>query len=74
MKITYDFDFDFDKVCKQAESLINECVDAKRGRKFVHLYITINGKQIEIKEPISMMSVEIRSSDNEAFWEQEGDD
>ena len=72
MKITYDFDFD--KVFKQAESLINECVDAKRGRKFVHLYITINGEQIEIKEPVSMMSVEIRSSDNESFWEQEGDD
>ena len=69
MKMTYDFDFD--KVCKQAESLINECVDAKRGRKFVHLYITINGEQIEIKEPVSMMSVEIRNSDNEAFWEQE---
>ena len=67
MKMTYDFDFD--KVCKQAESLINECVDAKRCRKFVHLYITINGEQIEIKEPVSMMSVEIRSSDNEAFWE-----
>ena len=67
MKITYDFDFN--KVCKQAESLINECVDAKRGRKFVHLFITINGGQIEIKEPVSITSVEIRSSDNEAFWE-----
>ena len=67
MKITYDFDFN--KVCKQAESLINECVDAKRGRKFVHLFITINGEQIEIKEPVSITSVEIRSSDNEAFWE-----
>ena len=72
MKIVYDFDFN--KASKQAETLINNCVDAKRGRKFVHLYITINGEQIEINEPVSIMSVEIRNSDNEAFWEQEGDD
>lgn len=72
MKVVYDFDFN--KVSKQAEALINNCVDAKRGRKYVHLYITINGEQIEINEPVSMTSIEIRNSDNEAFWEQEGDD
>lgn len=72
MKIVYDFDFN--KASKQAEALINNCVDAKRGRKFVHLYITINGEQIEINEPVSITSIEIRNSDNEAFWEQEGDD
>lgn len=71
MKIVYDFDFN--KVSKQAEALINNCVDAKRGRKFVHLYITINGEQIEIKKPVSITSIEIRNSDNEAFWEQEGE-
>ena len=72
MKIVYDFDFN--KASKQAETLINNCIDAKRGRKFVHLYITINGEQIEINEPVSITSIEIRNSDNEAFWEQEGDD
>lgn len=72
MKVVYDFDFN--KVSKQAEALINNCVDAKRGRKYVHLYITINGEQIEINEPVSITSIEIRNSDNEAFWKQEGDD
>lgn len=72
MKVVYDFDFN--KVSKQAEALINNCVDAKRGRKYVHLYITINGEQIEINEPVSMTSIEIRNSDNEAFWKQDGDD
>lgn len=72
MKIVYDFDFN--KVSKQAEALINNCVDAKRGKKYVHLYITINGEQIEINEPVSITSIEIRNSDNEAFWKQDGDD
>lgn len=61
------YDFDFKKACKMAESFINECVDNKRDRKYAHLYITINGQKIEIKEPVSMMYLEISKVDIDAI-------
>ena len=62
-------DFDFYNVCKAAEKFINECVENKRGRKYAHLYMTINGQRIEIKEPISMRYIEIKNPEGEAIWE-----
>lgn len=67
MKLIYGFGFD--KVMKEAERLINECVEEKRGIKYVGLYAVINGHTVEIKEPILLYSYQITHADGTPFFE-----
>jgi len=67
MKLIYGFGFG--KVMKEAERLINECVEEKRGIKYVGLYAVINGHTVEIKEPILLYSYQINHADGTPFFE-----
>jgi hypothetical protein len=63
------YGFGFGKVMKEAERLINKCVEAKRGIKYVSLYAVINGHTVEIKEPILLYSYQINNADGTPIYE-----
>lgn len=63
------YGFGFGKVMKEAERLVNKCVEAKRGIKYVSLYAVINGHTVEIKEPILLYSYQITHTDGTPFFE-----
>lgn len=65
------YGFGFGKVMKEAERLVNKCVEAKRGIKHVSLYAVINGHTVEIKEPILLYSYQINNADGTPIYENE---
>lgn len=65
------YGFGFGKVMKEAETLVNKCVEEKRGIKYVGLYAVINGHTVEIKEPISLYAYQIKHADGTPIYETE---
>lgn len=61
--------YGFGKVMKEAETLVNKCVEEKKGIKYVGLYAVINGHKVEIKEPIKLYAYQIMHADDTPIYE-----
>lgn len=65
------YGFGFGKVMKEAETLVNKCVEAKKGIKYVGLYAVINGHTVEINGPVSLYAYQIQHADGTPIYENE---